>query len=391
MSQAISDMSVTWADGTLKNGIKLNVTDTSSNASSLLMDLGTGGGSFASRFKVDKAGNTTMAAGLTFTGTMAAIGAGGVQRFALNSSGVQQYSADVGPRWTSNWANDGTVDLFLFRDAANTLAQRNGANGQTFRLYGTYTDATIAFERFFIEAPSAAGAAVKLGTQKGTGASARALELQIDGVTRWTFAGNATTINRVSGGESFNIANELQFGAGGGISITWPFNPNIRWVGTLGGAADLVITRDAANVFAQRNGANAQESRIYGSYTSATNYQRMSVKTVREVTPALTSGATYVSTIAIPAYAHLIGVTTRVNTAITGATTYSVGDGTDADLWGASIPIAVDSESRTADFTAVAAVGPAATSRTVTLTANGSDFTAGVVEICLHYLTTEAD
>lgn len=117
----------------------------------------------------------------------------------------------------------------------------------------------------------------------------------------------------------------------------------------------------------------------------------MSVKTVREVTPALTSGSTYVSTIAIPAYAHLIGVTTRVNTAITGATTYSVGDGADADLWGASIPIAVDSESRTADFTDIAAVGPAATARTVTLTANGSDFTAGVVEICLHYLTTEAD
>jgi hypothetical protein len=153
---------------------------------------------------------------------------------------------------------------------------------------------------------------------------------------------------------------------------------------------DLILARDAANTLAQRNGTNAQESRVYGSYTSATNFQRMSIKTLRESSGAL-SGATYVTTIAIPAYANLIGVTTRVTTAVTGATTYDVGDGTDVDLWGAAIGVALGSQSRTADFTAVAAVGAAATSRTVTLTANGSNFTGGVVEICLHYLTTEAD
>jgi hypothetical protein len=154
--------------------------------------------------------------------------------------------------------------------------------------------------------------------------------------------------------------------------------------------SDVILERDAANTLALRNGTAAQESRVYGSFVSATNFQRLSVKTLREVSTAL-SGATYVSTIAIPAYAVLIGVTTRVNTAITGATTYDVGDGTDVDLWGAAIPIAINSESRTANFTAVAATGAAATSRTVTLTANGSNFTGGVVEICLHYLTTEAD
>lgn len=43
------------------------------------------------------------------------------------------------------WTNDsnnaaGAKDLLLLRDAANTLAQRNGTNAQTFNLYGTYTD-----------------------------------------------------------------------------------------------------------------------------------------------------------------------------------------------------------------------------------------------------------
>lgn len=36
--------------------------------------------------------------------------------------------------------NSNQRDVILARDAANTLAQRNGANAQTYRLYGTYTD-----------------------------------------------------------------------------------------------------------------------------------------------------------------------------------------------------------------------------------------------------------
>lgn len=41
------------------------------------------------------------------------------------------------------WDNgSGTADVVLFRDAANTLAQRNGTNAQTFRVYSTFTSAT---------------------------------------------------------------------------------------------------------------------------------------------------------------------------------------------------------------------------------------------------------
>jgi hypothetical protein len=158
--------------------------------------------------------------------------------------------------------------------------------------------------------------------------------------------------------------------------------------GNTGGSVALI--NDASNILAQREGLQAQESRIYGSFASATNFQRLSIRTVREVSPTL-SGASFTTTATIPAYAHLIGVTTRVNTAITGATSYSVGDGTDVDLWGATIPVAVNSESRTANFTAVAAVGATAAARNVTLTANGANFTGGVVEICFHFMTTEAD
>jgi hypothetical protein len=40
-------------------------------------------------------------------------------------------------------------DVFLFRDAANTFAQRNGTNAQTFRVYNTFTDASN-YERGFL-------------------------------------------------------------------------------------------------------------------------------------------------------------------------------------------------------------------------------------------------
>lgn len=44
--------------------------------------------------------------------------------------------------WASNTSNLSGPDIFLQRDAANTLAQRNGTNGQTLRVYNTYTDAS---------------------------------------------------------------------------------------------------------------------------------------------------------------------------------------------------------------------------------------------------------
>ena len=105
-------------------------------------------------------------------------------------------------------------DIRLYRDAANTLALRNGTIAQTFNVYNTFTSSTN-FERFRIFAQSAA--AVLIGTEKGSGGgTARALELQTDGVTRLTIASTgAATFSAdiiTSGG---NI-----FASTGGI-LTW--------------------------------------------------------------------------------------------------------------------------------------------------------------------------
>ena len=76
------------------------------------------------------------------------ISAGGtqIQRFSANGAfflgSNMQMSSGVSLNWASGTAGSTSADLQLFRDAANTLAQRNSTNAQTFRLYNTYTDAS---------------------------------------------------------------------------------------------------------------------------------------------------------------------------------------------------------------------------------------------------------
>ncbi len=100
---------------------------------------------------------------------------------------------------------------------------------------------------------------------------------------------------------------------------------------------------------------------------------------------ALSSGATYTFTNLIPAGTLVWGVTCRVTTLITGATSFEVGDGTDADRWGHLIAVAANTTTSIADFTIASPVYYAAAT-SVVLTANVSDFTAGVVKAIVHYM-----
>ena len=53
----------------------------------------------------------------------------------------------------------------------------------------------------------------------------------------------------------------------------------IAWssTSTFSGAVDLALQRDAAGTLAQRNSTNAQTSRLYGTYTDASNYRRVAI------------------------------------------------------------------------------------------------------------------
>jgi hypothetical protein len=121
----------------------------------------------------------------------------GVTGARLNTAGLK-LNQNLPLGWTGSNDSNAALDTILARDAANTLALRNGANAQAFRLYNTYTDATT-FERANIFWDSNV---LKIGTEKGSvGGTARALELQTDGTTRLTIAattGNVTTTGSVT-------------------------------------------------------------------------------------------------------------------------------------------------------------------------------------------------
>lgn len=225
--------------------------------------------------------------------------------------------------WCDNTAaNAGSVDLTLFRDAANTLAQRNGTAAQVLRIYNTFTDASN-YERGKLEW---AGNIFTIGTEKLGSGSARSVQVIGDSVifssgagsNRWIIdsSGNFITAadNTVDIGASgatrprsiyvgtqflgvigsagtpsysfaadpdtgiFSTADQLKFATGGTqrafidsgnggriCCYQLAFDPS---------SSDVLLQRDAANVLALRNGVNAQAFRLYNTYTDASNWER---------------------------------------------------------------------------------------------------------------------
>jgi len=112
----------------------------------------------------------------------------GVLRHGFNAIGHYIYSD------SALIAMGSSLDLYLYRDAANTLALRNGANAQEFRTYGTYIDASN-FSRLaqfglgdhhYILAEKA-GTPVPPRLYIGTGSGGSHMYVQTGGSTRWLF------------------------------------------------------------------------------------------------------------------------------------------------------------------------------------------------------------
>lgn len=133
---------------------------------------------------------------------------GGVQFAWGGSSTPLMYTTGViaasnhGFQWSSA-ANDPstTVDLSVWRDAANTLAQRNSTAAQTFRLYNTWTNASNGEWATFNWSSNV----LHIGaTKNGTG-TARSMQLDYGGTTT-----AAISIPITSGAVTF----------GGGIALS---------------------------------------------------------------------------------------------------------------------------------------------------------------------------
>jgi len=114
----------------------------------------------------------------------------------------------------------------------------------------------------------------------------------------------------------------------------------------LGSSDDVIIARDAANTLALRNGANQQKFNIYNTYTSATDYERLSVAgiigtSVNINAETATNGADNLDILLTPAGTGGVGI--RPPTEATGGGFVTkIANATSAALSGASGSIAVN-------------------------------------------------
>lgn len=196
-AQSMLDLTGTWNTTGTPTAIKLNITDTASNAASLLMDLQVGGSSKAF-FRKD--GTLSFNGGLMVNGTQRALVAAGSFTIYTNAGSTILYLGD-------------SFDCVLNRDAANTLAMRNAANAQIYRVYGTFTDAAN-YERLTLTTQAAAttlidSEAAGTGTRRGLTILSASGTLGFFGVTpvvRQT-QGATLTNNVTAGGAANTLAN----------------------------------------------------------------------------------------------------------------------------------------------------------------------------------------
>jgi hypothetical protein len=180
------DLSGTWNTTGVARGILLNITDTASAATSCLLDLQTSG---TSRFSVDKkclarfTGDGTNPAlyfstantGFRFSSSGLSYQVSGLNFFNCSNSSQFRLRSDGSFCFTNGNDAQGTIDTILARDAANTLALRNGTNAQAFRLYNTFTD--INNGRRLDITSTTGGVFTLTATGNGTGASGNVLKL----------------------------------------------------------------------------------------------------------------------------------------------------------------------------------------------------------------------
>lgn len=205
-ASSLLSLAGTWNTSGTPSAIFCNITDTASNASSLLLQLQTGG---VNRAVITKTGLTTLGS--------SAIGGGGAVLNLTSTYGT--FTASIlggGVLSTSqSISTTGTVvaatlslnnDATLTRDAANILAQRSGTSAQSLRVYNTFTSATN-FERLGV---SWASNILSIGTEKGSGGgTARVMQLVTDATARAVF--EATTFNTTL------LASAGSYGSGSGV------------------------------------------------------------------------------------------------------------------------------------------------------------------------------
>ena len=248
-SSAPVTISQTWNNAAVAfTGLRFNAVSTNSAAGSLLLDLQLNG---SKRFTVQKNGSVLFRTDSSIdfgneaeTSTTAAV---------YPSTAVQEVRLSNGAKlgWTPTSVYN-VLDTILLRDgAANTLALRNGANAQTFNVYGTWTTAITNFERLAIKY-NATDVAYQIAAEKGsTNGDYRPLQLWTGGASRL----HVSTAGNVGIGTT-SPTSKLH------VAETW------NAAGTTFAAAKIVVT----------DTASAADSNLLELWSGSTPTMKVSVK-----------------------------------------------------------------------------------------------------------------
>ena len=231
-----------WNDALTEfTGLKFNVTNTASASNSKLLDLQVGGTSQVYAFDYGSQvglvfGNdrSNGFVGVTlnqFTFGSRVSSLFSVGRSFLADDAILKASAAGGFGWSYVAGSTNTADLKLLRDAAGTLAQRNGTNAQTYRLYNTYTDASD-YERTSITRDSSG---LVIDAQKdGTGVDpTNLLDLQLGGTSKFKLYPSGTAVY-----DAFSVSANSSSNKDGNRKIGFWMTPSIP---SLGLASDVYI------------------------------------------------------------------------------------------------------------------------------------------------------
>lgn len=174
------------------------------------------------------------------------------------------------------WANLKTTlaSTFLSLTGGTVAGGTRTTSGSTLTITETLNNAAVTFP----------GALVINQTHTASAAGSLLADLKVGGASKFQVAkdgiiklNNAATID-------YGVNQALIFtfsvnGSGYSFAITsaGPSAIQYSFAAYSGGAADIILMRDAANTLAQRNSTNAQTSRLYGTYTDSSNYRRVAL------------------------------------------------------------------------------------------------------------------
>lgn len=245
-ASSMIDLAGTWNTTGTPTLIKANVTNTASGNGSSLIDFQVAA---TSRYKIGFPFGVAGPVVVDVGGSNLLFNENNVWDFRC--AGNQSFKIATGGVLTLN------VDTIILRDAANTLALRNGANAQAFNIYNTYTSGSV-YERGFMRWASNV---LEIGAEH-VGASNRVVRISAySEIQLWNRQFGYSMLSTTSAGL-------IQFGS----SISGPITGNNQcYLGLVEMTSPAAPAANGVYIFAEDNGSG--KTRLMARFATGATQQ----------------------------------------------------------------------------------------------------------------------